>query len=100
MFGNVESKLKKLAKVICVCGIVLSLFILCICSVLDSVNGFFIGILCGLVLFASALIAAWFIYAFAELLEETKKINSTLQEISGTCKADFLKLFSKMPKEQ
>ena len=71
MFTNIEKKLKGIAIVNFVCGI----FIAVACLIVMEED----GILIALIAFLISLISSWFIYAFAELLENTKRICHTME---------------------
>lgn len=70
MFTNIEKKLKGIAVAELICGIVIAIASLTVME--DSLP------VAPAVLLVS-LISPWFIYAFAELLENTKKICRTLE---------------------
>lgn len=78
MFSNVESKLKTLAKVNFACGILIAVIAPIYAT---SVNEklFAAGLSIGCVYLLSSLFGSWFIYAFAELLEETRETNRLLR---------------------
>lgn len=73
MFTNIEKKLKGIAIVNFICGIVIAFA----CLVIMEED----GILIALAALLTSLISSWFIYAFAELLENTKRINHTLEVV-------------------
>lgn len=73
MFTNIEKKLKGIATVNFICGIVIALA----CLVILEED----GVLIALAALLTSLISSWFIYAFAELLENTKRISHTLQVV-------------------
>lgn len=79
MFTDIEKKLKVLAQVNFVCGIILAI----LCPILGNEAalevGLIIGLIVGLMWLLMGLISSWFIYGFAELLENTKKIDYTLK---------------------
>lgn len=75
MFKNIENKLKVLAIVNFGCGIFLT--ICCLCWGVEKYSQIGLGV--GLIVLLTATIQAWFIYAFAELLEQTKEISNTLK---------------------
>ena len=78
MFTNVEEKLKSLAKINCACGMVLAILgPLFIIGIED--DWIIPGLLAAVLIVLIALVQSWFIYAFAELLETTKRTTYILQ---------------------
>lgn len=73
MFTNIEKKLKGIAIVNLICGIIIAFA----CLVIMEED----GVLITLAALLTSLISSWFIYAFAELLENTKRISHTLQVV-------------------
>ncbi len=73
MFTDIEKKLKGVAIVNLICGIVIAVA----CLVIMEED----GILIASAVVLTSLISSWFIYAFAELLENTKRINHALQVV-------------------
>lgn len=71
MFTDIEKKLKGVAIVNLICGIVIAVA----CLVIMEEDGILIASAAVL----TSLISSWFIYAFAELLENTKRISHILQ---------------------
>lgn len=71
MFTDIEKKLKGVAIVNLIFGIVIALA----CLVIMEEDGILIASAAVL----TSLISSWFIYAFAELLENTKRISHILQ---------------------
>lgn len=79
VFSNVEKKLKLIAKVNFVCGIIcVGLFAL-LGILSDGFVGLLKGLLIGALFLLSVTIIAWFYYAFAELVENVKAINGSLK---------------------
>lgn len=78
MFSDIESKLKVLAKVNFVCGIIIAIAFFVVGATL-STEASFLGFAVGVVYIIAQLILSWFIYAFAELLESTKETNRILK---------------------
>ena len=70
MFTNIEKKLKGIAVAELICGIVIAIASL---TVMED------GLPVAPAVLLVSLISPWFIYAFAELLENTKKICRTLE---------------------
>lgn len=83
VFESVESKLKTYAKVnfFLVIGIAILAFILIMAGILDGLNS--AGALLAIILYAALvydlLALCWFMYAFAEITESTKKTNEALR---------------------
>ena len=73
MFTDIEKKLKGVAIVNLIFGIVIALA----CLVIMEEDGILIASAAVL----TSLISSWFIYAFAELLENTKRISHALQVV-------------------
>lgn len=73
MFTDIEKKLKGVAIVNLIFGIVIALA----CLVIMEED----GILIASAALLTSLISSWFIYAFAELLENTKRISHALQVV-------------------
>ena len=73
MFTDIEKKLKGVAIVNFICGIVIALA--CLIIMEEA------GILIAPAALLTSLISSWFIYAFAELLENTKRISHALQVV-------------------
>ena len=73
MFTDIEKKLKGVAIVNLMFGIVIALA----CLVIMEEDGILIASAAVL----TSLISSWFIYAFAELLENTKRISHALQVV-------------------
>lgn len=69
MFTNVEKKLKGIAVIEFICGIVIAACL----PVMEE------GLPVPPAVLLISLISPWFIYAFAELLENTKKIRHTME---------------------
>lgn len=68
MFTNVEKKLKGIAVIELICGIIIA--VACLAAM---------DIPAAPVVLLTSLISPWLIYAFAELLENTKKIRHTME---------------------
>ena len=82
MFEKVENKLKVFAGVNFACSIIIAIFMLFVVlfEISDGADGLGVLLLvlgCGLAVYA-LLGTCWFIYAFAEILECTKKTSETL----------------------
>ena len=78
MFTNVEEKLKSLAKINCACGMVLA--VLCPMLIIGIEDDWIIyGLFAAVLIVLITLVQSWFIYAFAELLETTKRTTYILQ---------------------
>lgn len=79
MFTNIEKKLKTLAQINFVCGIILAI----VCPILGNEIaievGAALGFMIGLAWLFVGGISSWFIYGFAELLENTKEMNRILK---------------------
>ena len=73
MFTDIEKKLKGVAIVNLIFGIVIALA----CLIIMEEDGILIASAAVL----TSLISSWFIYAFAELLENTKRISHALQVV-------------------
>ena len=81
MFEHVEEKLKVLAVVNAVCGALcaVTLFFWGVSQGEYSDGLALTGMMLGMVVLLNSLISSWFIYAFAELLENTKEMNHVLK---------------------
>lgn len=83
MFGNVSASIKSLTKVFCWIGIIIS--VICACLIFAANSRYQSTILPGhLCLFLGPFLSwasSLFIYAFADLLDETKKNNRLLTEL-------------------
>lgn len=79
VFANVECKLKAWAKVNFVCGIIPATCLPFCAAFAGDGLVFFLGLLVGCGYLLGALIASWLLYAFAELVENTKQVNRILK---------------------
>lgn len=78
MFANVERKLKTYAKINFICGIVLA--VICVIVGINMEDEWLVaGIVAACCVVLGTIIIGWFIYAFAELLENAKDVNRTLK---------------------
>lgn len=78
MFANVERKLKIYAKINFICGILLALVCFIFGIGMDD-EWIVAGIVGACCVMLGTIIIGWFIYAFAELLENVKDVNRTLK---------------------
>ncbi len=78
MFGNIERKLKWLAIVTLILGIVGSVIVLLVFATYEEGDYFITGLIIGAAWIPVSLITSWLIYAFADLVENTKAINTKL----------------------
>ena len=80
MFDNIGGKIKKLAKIICWIGIVLSVII----GVAGIANGTSEGIANGIVVIIVGCLSSWigsfFTYGFGQLIENTDAIRANTQK--------------------
>lgn len=79
VFSNVEKKLKLIAKINFVCGIICVVLFAILGILGDGLAGLLVGLLAGALFLLSVAIIAWFVYAFAELVENTKEIKRILK---------------------
>ena len=82
MFNDIEGKIKGLAIVNLVCGIILAVVLFFSAFDYAPLIGLAMAVPCLLL----ALFGSWVIYAFGELLENTKKARKTLEEMERTLK--------------
>ena len=84
MFKNVEGKLKILSKiliwVVLACGIIMSIVY---AVQMDSFGAFMIGIVMTAVLFLMEYVCSLFIFAFAELVENSKEISKASKVVKN-----------------
>ena len=78
MFGNIERKLKWLAAVTLILGIVGSVIVFLVFATYEEGDYFIVGLIIGVAWIPVSLITSWLIYAFADLVENTKVINTKL----------------------
>ena len=85
MFSNIGGKIKKLAVVLCILGMVASV----VCAVFCFVNS---GrrqdlTLTGVLILVAGCLASWigsfFVYGFGELIEKVTSIDKTLKTVNG-----------------
>ena len=86
MFSNVEKKLQKAAKVLCVVGTILAFAYMFICitagiNLLDYGGGglMIAGPIVGLLIFLSVMLSTWVLYGFGEIIKELKENNRLLR---------------------
>lgn len=79
MFANVEKTLKTVALINLVCGIIVAVVALLGSAIVADGKLFMVGLTVGAVQFINSLVASLILYAFAELLENTKEMNRTLK---------------------
>lgn len=86
MFSNVEDKLKAYAEINAICGFILSgiLFIAGIAT-----ENFLLFLPIAIAVPVTALLASWFVYAFAELLESAKRTEANVSNIVNVLKTAY-----------
>lgn len=99
MFTNVEGKLKSWAKICCICGVIAAIGVMLFAMAVDEDLMIpAIAVACFVILIS--FIQACFIYAFAELIENTKEIRHILQITNKEIIAEDIERRKQIEQEQ